>query len=86
MFSVEDDVEDTGTIKRNRSLPNGDVKKVPPPTPKRRDSMGKADAPAAAAVAAPAANKESMDVLNDIDSMLQGLTDELDAMLEFELT
>lgn len=25
------------------------------------------------------------DVLNDIDSMLQGLTDELDAMLEEEL-
>ena len=30
-------------------------------------------------------SKDSMDVLNDIDSMLQGLTDELDAMLEFEI-
>jgi len=28
---------------------------------------------------------QSGDVLNDIDSMLQGLTDELDAMLEEEL-
>ena len=29
--------------------------------------------------------KESGDVLNDIGNMLQDLTDELDAMLEFEL-
>lgn len=30
-------------------------------------------------------NQNSGDVLSEIDNMLQGLTDELDAMLEFDL-
>lgn len=30
--------------------------------------------------------QRSGDVLSEIDNMLQGLTDELDAMLEFDLT
>lgn len=33
----------------------------------------------------PGTKQKSGDVLSEIDNMLQGLTDELDAMLEFDL-
>ncbi|XP_052267192.1 caskin-2-like isoform X3 [Dreissena polymorpha] len=46
----------------------------PKPQPKGQAAQGGAN------------GKRSGDVLSEIDNMLQGLTDELDAMLEFELT
>jgi len=93
------DQEFTDTIKRNPKTGatallespshSGDAKKVPPPTPKRRESIGAASSAGAAAPegahATFSGGKESGDVLNDIGNMLQDLTDELDAMLEFEL-
>jgi hypothetical protein len=65
-------------------------KKVPPPTPpKRRESVGGGEGNPTVGDQAEASSvknpSQTGDVLNDIGNMLQDLTDELDAMLEFEL-
>ncbi|CAH1795709.1 unnamed protein product [Owenia fusiformis] len=85
--AVTQHFEDTGTVKRRppshnhiQAEPQGN-RKVPPPKPVRRESSnpgGEED------MKTRAATGESGDVLNDIGNMLQGLTDELDAMLELE--
>ncbi|KAK2149385.1 hypothetical protein LSH36_454g01035 [Paralvinella palmiformis] len=84
-LSVFDD--GTSTIKRNSSVNsqnhvdtirhNGPQKKVPPPVSPRNKARN---------VALSAERIDSGDVLSDIDNMLQDLTDELDAMLDLEVT